>query len=239
MKRAEDLPSPTSDTASRKGVYFRQIEMGPMRNFVYLLGSTKTREAAVVDAAWDVTEILRVAAEDQMQITHALVTHCHPDHVGGEFSGVHIQGLSELLEHVKSRVVVHKAEADALSFLDPMDTIKVDSGDTIRIGGLEIKLIHTPGHTPGSQCFLVEDWLVAGDTLFVDSCGRVDLPGGNAEAMYYSLTQKLLTLPGETVLFPGHHYARQDRSTIAEQRRTNPYLQFHSLSQFLAAMGYG
>ena len=220
-------------------LYFKQIEIGPMRNFVYLLGSTESRKVAVVDAAWDIGEILRIASEDEMEITHAFVTHCHPDHIGGEFSGVQVQGLAELLEKVKSKVMVHKAEADCLSFLTPTDLIKVDSGDEINIGGVPIKLIHTPGHTPGSQCFLVENRLVSGDTLFIGSCGRVDFPGGNAEEMYQSLTQRLMALPDETVLFPGHNYAQQKTSTIAEQRQTNPYLQFQSLNQFLAAMGYG
>ncbi len=219
-------------------LYFKQIEMGPMRNFVYLLGSTESRKTAVVDAAWDIGEILRIAAEDEMEITHAFVTHCHPDHIGGEFSGVHIQGLTELLEQVKSKVVVHKAEADFLSFLTPTDTIKVESGDVIDIGGVSIKLLHTPGHTPGSQCFLIGNRLVSGDTLFIGSCGRVDFPGGNAEEMYTSLTQRLMALPDETVLFPGHNYAQQEASTIGEQKKTNPYLQFQSLTQFLAAMGY-
>jgi hydroxyacylglutathione hydrolase len=219
-------------------LYFKQIEMGPMRNFVYLLGSTESRKTAVVDAAWDIGEILRIAAEDEMEITHAFVTHCHPDHIGGEFSGVHIQGVTELLEQVKSKVVVHKAEADFLSFLTPTDTIKVESGDVIDIGGVSIKILHTPGHTPGSQCFLIGNRLVSGDTLFIGSCGRVDFPGGNAEEMYTSLTHRLMALPDETVLFPGHNYAQQEASTIGEQKKTNPYLQFQSLTQFLAAMGY-
>jgi hydroxyacylglutathione hydrolase len=219
-------------------LYFKQIEMGPMQNFVYLIGSTATRKIAVVDAAWEIDKILRLAAEDDMEITHAFVTHTHPDHVGGRFAGVEIEGVAELLSKCKAKVVVHKAEAEFLKTLSPSDLIKTESGDKINVGGLEIQLLHTPGHTPGSQCFLVENRIVSGDTLFIGSCGRVDLPGSNPEQMYYSLTQKLKPLPDDTILFPGHNYSDTATSTIGEQKQTNPYFQFHSLKQFLSIMGY-
>jgi len=141
--------------------------------------------------------------------------------------------------------VVHKAEAEFLKSLSPSDMIKAESGDKIDVGGVEIQLIHTPGHSPGSQCFLLQgpsleepSRLISGDTLFIGSCGRVDMPGSDAEEMYDSLTQKLMRLPDETLLFPGHNYAAQITSTLGEQKRTNPYLQFQSLRSFLAAMGY-
>lgn len=226
-------------------LYFKQIEIGPMQNFVYLVGSTETRKAAVIDAAWDIPEILRLVAADEMEITHAFVTHTHPDHVGGRFSGIKIEGVEELLAETKTKVVVHKAEAEFLRSLSPSDMIKTESGDKINVGGIEIQLIHTPGHTPGSQCFLLErsagqpGRLIAGDTLFIGACGRVDLPGGDAEEMYLSLTQRLTVLPDETVLFPGHNYAGRPDSTIGEEKKSNPFLKFHSLSAFLSAMGYG
>ena len=220
-------------------LYFKQIEMGPMQNYVYLVGSMETRKIAVVDAAWDIDEILRLAAEDDMEVTHALVTHTHPDHVGGRFAGTEIEGVQELLNQCKAKVVVHKAEAEFLTGLSASDIVKAESGDKIDIGGVQVQLVHTPGHTPGSQCFLVDKRLVSGDTLFIGSCGRIDLPGSDPEQMYYSLTQKLMGLPDETLLFPGHNYSIQQTSTIAEEKQNNPYLQFHSLKQFLAAMGYG
>jgi hydroxyacylglutathione hydrolase len=219
-------------------LYFKQLEIGPMQNYVYLLGSLQTRKVAVVDAAWEIDTILKVAAKDDVEITHAFVTHTHPDHVGGRFAGVEIAGINELLSKCKAKVVVHKAEADFLQGLSPSDIIKSDSGDKIDVGGMEIQLLHTPGHTPGSQCFLVDNRIVSGDTLFIDGCGRVDFPGGNAEQMYYSLTQKLMALPDETILFPGHNYAPLPQATLGEQKKTNPYLRFTSLKQFLAAMGY-
>jgi hydroxyacylglutathione hydrolase len=219
-------------------LYFKQIEMGPMQNFVYLIGSLKTRKVAVVDAAWEIDRILRLVAEDEIEITHALVTHTHPDHVGGRFAGVEIEGVTELLGKCEARVVVHKAEAKFLKGLSPSDVIKADNGDKIDVGGIEIQLLHTPGHTPGSQCFMVENRIVSGDTLFIGSCGRVDLPGSDPEQMYYSLTQKLMALPDETVLFPGHNYSDTATSTIGRQKQDNPYFKFHSLKQFLGAMGY-
>jgi len=219
-------------------LYFKQIEIGPMQNYVYLIGSTETRKVAVVDAAWEIDTILKIAAEDDLEVTHAFVTHTHPDHVGGAFAGADIPGIAELLTRCKAKVVVHKAEADALKGLSSSDLIKTDNGDKIDVGGIEIQLMHTPGHTPGSQCFLVDGRVVSGDTMFIDACGRVDFPGGNAEQMYYSLTQKLMALPDDTILFPGHNYAALKQATIGEQKKTNPYLRFGSLKQFLAAMGY-
>jgi hydroxyacylglutathione hydrolase len=224
--------------AMNPSLYFKQIEIGPMQNYVYLIGSTETRKAAVVDAAWDIDEILRIAAQDEMEITHALVTHTHPDHVGGGFAGMEIAGATELLDKCKAKVVVHKAEAEFIKGLSSSDMIKTDNGDKVDVGGLEVQLMHTPGHTPGSQCFLVENRVVSGDTLFIDACGRVDFPGGNPEQMYYSLTQKLMDLPDDMILFPGHNYAPLKHATIGEQKKTNPYLKFSSLKQFLAAMGY-
>jgi glyoxylase-like metal-dependent hydrolase (beta-lactamase superfamily II) len=219
-------------------LYFKQLEIGPMQNYVYLIGSLETRKVAVVDAAWEIDTILKIAKQDEMEITHAFVTHTHPDHVGGGFAGMEIDGVTELLEKCKAKVVVHKAEAEFLKGLSASDLIKTDHGDKIVVGGIEIELMHTPGHTPGSQCFLVDNRIVSGDTLFIDACGRVDFPGGNPEQMYNSLTQKLMALPDETILFPGHNYAALPHATIGEQKKTNPYLRFTSLKQFLGAMGY-
>jgi len=218
-------------------LYFRQMELGPMQNFVYLIGSMETRKVAVVDAAWEIDEILRLAAKDEVEITHAFVTHTHPDHVGGRFAGVEIEGVEQLLSKCKAKVVVHKAEAE---FLKPLSSeiIRAESGDKIDVGGIEIRLIHTPGHTPGSQCFLIDNRIVSGDTLFIGSCGRVDLPGSDPQQMYYSLTQKLMALPDETILFPGHNYSDRPTSTIGAEKQSNPYFQFHSLKQFLTTMGY-
>jgi len=222
-------------------LYFKQIEIGPMQNFTYLVGDPTTREAFVVDAAWDIPAIVRLAEKDGFTITKALVTHYHQDHLGGDFAGHHIPGAAELLAQVKAKVYINKAEAEflhRLSGLSASDIVKVESGDTTSVGNVTVTFIHTPGHTPGSQCFLIENRLVAGDTLFVNSCGRVDLPGSSPEDMYYSL-RKLSELSDDTILYPGHNYAEKPSAVLAEQKRHNMYLRLssQSLQNFLATMG--
>lgn len=223
-------------------IYFRQIPMGPMQNFVYLIGDPATREAAVVDPAWNVDGILQILEQDEMKLTHAFITHYHQDHLGGDLFGNHIQGAAELLErNQRVKVHVHKAEAGyvhGITGLSDSDLVQVEGGDDIRVGNLDIKIIHTPGHTPGSQCFLVDGRLVSGDTLFIGSCGRVDLPGSDPAAMYDSLVNKLKRLPDDTVLYPGHDYASQPTSTIAQEKRRNMFLRFDSVEEFLSMMGY-
>src|SRR4029077_18401669 len=142
---------------------------------------------------------------------------------------------------IKAKVHLHKHEADGakqIAGLSDSDIEKMDSGDTLKLGELEIKFIHTPGHTPGSQCFLVEGNLVSGDTLFVNSCGRVDLPGSDPEQIYYSLNPTLRTLDDATVVYPGHAYAPEPSTTIGAQKRTNLYMRFSSVEEFLSAMGH-
>ncbi|MDQ3827843.1 MAG: MBL fold metallo-hydrolase, partial [Candidatus Tectomicrobia bacterium] len=177
-------------------VYLKQIELGPMGNYVYLVGDPNTREVAVVDPAWEVERILDLAQENDLTITSILITHSHFDHING------VEGL---LNRTSARVFINKAEVEFMQAGWP-GLVKVDSGETTRVGGVDITFIHTPGHTPGSQCFLVRDHLISGDTLFIGACGRCDLPGSNPEDMYYSLTQKLAKLDDRTIVFPGHNY---------------------------------
>jgi len=221
-------------------LYFKQIQIGPMQNFAYLIGDATKREALVVDAAWDIPAIVRVAEQDGYTINKALVTHYHQDHLGGDFQGYKIPGAAELLETIKAKVYVNKAEApflNRIAGLSTSDIVQVEGGDTTNVGNIKVTFIHTPGHTPGSQCFLVENCLVAGDTLFIGSCGRVDLPGSNPEDMYYSL-QTLSKLTDETILYPGHNYAGQPSDTIAQQRRHNMYLHLSTktLQEFMSVM---
>ena len=221
-------------------LYLKQVELGQMANYVYLIGSTKTKEVAVVDPAWEIDRIVELAQADGMKITHILVTHTHPDHVGGKLFGLEIPGIAELLKKVDAKVVINEAEADRLIPLSGSNIVRAGNGHTLNLGGVAITLIHTPGHTPGSQCFLVQDHLVSGDTLFIGSCGRVDLPGSNPEQMYESLVNRLMKLDDKTVVLPGHNYAGgRTSTTIGEERRGNPYVQFRSVSEFLRAMGYG
>ena len=219
-------------------LYFRQILAGPMANFVYLVGSRTTHEAVVVDPAWDVKEILELAEGDGMKVVGALVTHTHFDHVGGKFQGQHIPGLVEFLELAQAKVYVHKAELERLP-IPASEATPTDAQSSLTLGEVTIEFIHTPGHTPGSQCFKVRDRVVSGDTLFIGSCGRTDLPGSDPGAMYESLTQKLAKLDEATLVFPGHNYAEHaTHSSIALEKTRNPMLRFPSKSAFLAAMGY-
>jgi len=214
----EMIPSNTSK------VYLKQMELGPMQNFIYFLGDAQTREVVVVDPAWDAGAILKAAEEENLKIVGALVTHTHFDHVNA---------AGKLLKKVDCPVYIHETEKNnvpiALSSIKP-----TKSGDRINVGGVEIEFIHTPGHTPGSQCFRVSEALVSGDTLFINSCGRTDLPGGDTEEMYRSLNQKLKKLPDSTILYPGHNYADRPTTTMGEQKENNPYLLCDTLKQFLA-----
>jgi hydroxyacylglutathione hydrolase len=222
-------------------IHLRQAQIGPMANFVYLIGDPATHKAAVVDPAWDVDAILDLAARDGYEIDKILITHYHPDHLGGRMMGHSIEGAAHMLERVKARVYVNKHEAAGakqVAGLSDSDLVKVEAGDTFKVGNLEIKFLHTPGHTPGSQCFLVEGNLISGDTLFVNSCGRVDLPGSDPEAMYHSLNDTLRNLDDATVVYPGHAYAPESSTTIGQQKRTNMYMRFRNFDDFLMAMGY-
>ena len=222
-------------------LYFRQLPIGPMANFVYLIGSLTTRTCVVVDPAWDTDALLRTAAADDMQIVGALVTHYHPDHCGGNMMGFRVPGgVSELLERTPVKIHVHKHEADGLKQVTGIsegDLVRRDSGDRLALGDVDISFIHTPGHTPGSQCFLVRERLVAGDTLFVDGCGRVDLPGSDPQQMYESLTGPLAALSDDVILYPGHDYGRAPQSPLGEQRKTNRYLRIRSREDWRRLMG--
>jgi hydroxyacylglutathione hydrolase len=232
-------------------LYFRQLLAGrqvatahpiagQMANFMYLLGDQSTREAFVVDPAWDVDSLLAVATADGYTVRGALVTHYHPDHVGGDLFGHSVEGLARLLEIAAVPVYVNKHEADGLKKMTGLaesDLRRVDDSDHARVGEIDIQFLHTPGHTPGSQCFLLGNRLVAGDTLFVQGCGRVDLPGGDSEAMYHTLTGKLATLPADTVLYPGHNYGPTPTSTLGDERQHNLYLRIRSLDDWRRLMG--
>lgn len=236
---------------SEPEIYFRQLlagrnvatahpVAGQMANFMYLLGDPASREAVIVDPAWDVDSLLEVAREDDYRIVGALVTHYHPDHVGGDLWGVQVEGVTRLLESESVPLYVNKNEAEGLkqvTGVSDSDLKRVDDGDSLEMGALSIGFLHTPGHTPGSQCFLVGDRLVAGDTLFVRGCGRVDLPGGDPDQMYLSLTQKLAKLPPETVLYPGHHYGPTETSTIGDELEQNVYMRVGSLADWRRLMG--
>lgn len=229
-------------------VYFKQLLAGmdlaegdrvaeQMVNFVYLIGDKETGEAVVVDPAYDQQGVLDVLEADGMRLTGALATHYHADHVGGSLGGMaEITGIAELLELVSVPIHVQADEVEWIAKTtkaNAKDLVAHQSGDTVMVGEVPITLIHTPGHTPGSQCFLVDQKLVAGDTLFLDGCGRTDLPGSNPEDMYRSLTERLAHVDDDTVLFPGHLYSEKPSASMAETRQRNVVFRPDSLEQWM------
>jgi hydroxyacylglutathione hydrolase len=215
-------------------LYLKQLLMGrdvakgqfaakQMQNFVYLVGDAQAKKCVVIDPAWDVPGILKLAESEGYEVVGALATHYHPDHVGGTIFGIGIEGLPKLLELNPCKVHAHKLEVQgiaAVTGLSKSDFAEHDSGDKIRVGDVEIELLHTPGHTPGSSCFRAGKALLAGDTLFLQGCGRVDLPGGDPEEMRLTLTQRLSTIEGDVMLYPGHAYGG-DSAAFEEVRRIN------------------
>jgi glyoxylase-like metal-dependent hydrolase (beta-lactamase superfamily II) len=215
-------------------LYFRQLLSGrdfacgdqmavQMVNFSYLIGDWATGEAVVVDPAYGVGELVAIAEADGMRITGALATHHHPDHVGGSMMGYSIEGIAALLEQVSVPIHAHREEAALITRvtgLEPAAVVGHHGGDRLRVGAVEIELLHTPGHTPGSQCFLVDGMLIAGDTLFLQGCGRTDLPGSDPASMYESL-HRLAGLPDTTVVYPGHRYSVASTGTLAAVKETN------------------
>ncbi len=224
----------TNSTTENDRLYFKQLLSGEdfaeddqmaqqMVNFVYLIGDKKTKEALVIDPAYNTSNILKILEADDMKLTGVLATHYHPDHVGGEMMGFALEGISELLEQIQVPIHVQQAEAEFVEKTTGVsdDLVSHSSGDIVKVGEIEVELIHTPGHTPGSQCFLTENRLISGDTLFLRGCGRTDLPGGSAEEIYESLTTRLAKVPDEAVLFPGHLYSPEPSAPMGETRANN------------------
>ncbi len=234
-------------------LFFRQLLAGrdiaagdpvarQMVNFVYLIGDREKAEAVVVDPAYGIRELVELVGGEGMRITGVLATHWHPDHVGGDLMGHPIQGIRELAatEGVEARVHVQRPEAEWViraTGVSEGDLVLHDSGDTVMVGDIPITLIHTPGHTPGSQCFLVDGKLVSGDTLFLEGCGRTDFPGADPDAMYESLTQRLAVVPDDTMLYPGHLYSPEPFASMGETRRRNYVFRIPTLEQWRLLMG--
>jgi glyoxylase-like metal-dependent hydrolase (beta-lactamase superfamily II) len=242
-----DSPAPGGDD-----LYFRQLLAGrdfaardvmaaQLVNFAYLVGSRAAGEVLLVDPAWDVDGLVDAAEADGLKVVGALATHYHPDHVGGDLFGHDVQGIARFLERTGGRIYAQKVELPWLqrtTGVGPAEITTVEGGDRISLGDVEITFVHTPGHSPGSQCFLVRGRLVAGDTLFLQGCGRVDLPGADPEAMYHSLTGPLAQLPDDTLLYPGHDYGGAS-GTLGQTRQENYALKVESLEDWMRLMGAG
>ena len=240
----------TSESASDR-VYFRQLLAGrdfaaddqiaqQMVNFAYLVGDRVTGEAVIIDPAYGVDELVGILAADDMTCVGALATHYHADHVGGDMMGFRIEGITRLLELAPVPVHVQADETPWLTRttgVTPDELVVHAGGDVVRVGAVPITLIHTPGHTPGSQCFLVDGRLVAGDTLFLDGCGRTDLPGGDPTALYESLTTRLAAVPDDTVLYPGHLYSPEPSATMGDTRSNNYVFRLRTPEQWMTMFG--
>ncbi|HSP29576.1 MAG TPA: MBL fold metallo-hydrolase [Ilumatobacteraceae bacterium] len=219
---------------STSPLYFRQLLSGrdfavgdplasQMVNFVYAIGDRRTGECVLVDPAYAVKELIDLVGADNMTVTGALATHYHPDHVGGSMMGHSIEGISELLDHVDCPIHVQHDEVEWVmksTSVTADHLVGHDSGDVLTVGSIDISLVHTPGHTPGSQCFFVDDRLIAGDTLFLEGCGRTDLPGSDPAKMLESL-RRLAEVPDSTILFPGHRYSIASSATMDVVKETN------------------
>ncbi|HVC14715.1 MAG TPA: MBL fold metallo-hydrolase [Acidimicrobiales bacterium] len=240
-----DDPAPTGR------LYFRQLLSGQdfaeddpvarqMVNFVYAVGDRATGEALLVDPAYRVEELLGIVESDGMRCAGVLATHYHFDHVGGSAMGWEVEGIAALLERVQVPVHVQRAEVPWVvraTGVSDAELVAHDGGDVVTVGEVAVELVHTPGHTPGSQCFLVDGHLVSGDTLFLQGCGRTDLPGGDPEALYESLTQRLVKVPDGTLVYPGHRYAEVPSASMGETRRTNVVFRPRSAEEWLAMFG--
>ena len=214
------------------GLYLRQLQLGPMKNFVYLVGAEGSPETAVIDCAWDAEAVLAAAAEDGRRITHALVSHWHADHTNG---------LAPLLEKQGVRVMAGAADVGDLLPELRSEATALAGGDVIEVGPLRLRALHTPGHTPGSTTYALDAGpatgagaVFSGDTLFVNACGRCDLRGGDPALMWKSL-QALSALGEEVTLYPGHDYGDVPISSIGRERKHNPYLErLGALEEFVA-----
>ncbi len=224
----------TTPATSSDRLYFRQLLSGrdfatddqlavQMVNFVYAIGDRATGECVLVDPAYDPVGLIEAVAADGMTVTGVLATHYHADHIGGSIMGYDIAGLPGLLAHRSVPVHVQRDEVPWVvrsCGVSEDDLVAHDSGDIVRVGDIEIQLVHTPGHTPGSQCFLVDAKLVSGDTLFLDGCGRTDLPGSDHALMVESL-RRLSRIDDDVVLYPGHRYSLASCASMGAVKQSN------------------
>ena len=200
-------------------MFFKQVKHHG-DNFSYIVADEATAEAAVVDPSFNADAIVAIAKDQNLKVKYIINTHDHTDHTAGN-EQVRSAFGAKIVTHQLSRV---------------RKDVSVVDGDTIKLGKVVIKVIHTPGHTSDGICLLVDNKLLTGDTLFVGECGRTDLPGGDSESMYNSLFQKLMKLDDVVEVYPGHDYGPKDHSTIGAERRTNYTLKTRTLEEFVAFM---
>jgi glyoxylase-like metal-dependent hydrolase (beta-lactamase superfamily II) len=200
-----------------------QIEVGLLQNFCEILFCPDTREAAIVDPAWEVDRLLKEVETRGLRVSMALITHTHNDH---------IEGVGELVAKTGAMVVVSPREAARVE-RDAKIIVEATDARDVLIGKRGLRVLDTPGHTVGGTCFLADGYIVTGDLLFVGGCGRTDFQGGDTATMWRSL-QRVAALPEETRVYPGHDYGPTPTSTIGHERETNPYLRCKTYEEFRA-----
>ena len=218
------MKSTSTNTGSENPALYHidSLELGPMENFIYLIQDTKTKRAAVVDPAWDVEAICELAERKGVTITDVLLTHSHLDH---------INGVSAILNKYDAQLHLLKQEAQFWG--EPLQAPTLHhGGDVFALGDTNIEILHTPGHTPGSACYKINNDLITGDTLFVFGCGRCDLAGGDPEQMYTTLKKMGEELASTTIL-PGHNYAVKPTCSMHEQIEGNPFMHFDNMADFV------
>jgi glyoxylase-like metal-dependent hydrolase (beta-lactamase superfamily II) len=199
---------------------FKQVPVGTFQNFAYIIGDEKTKAAALVDPAWEVDRLLALCGELGLRVLYVINTHSHHDHVAGN---------ETVAKRTGAKVAMHEKS--------PLrKDVKLKDGDTVDVGSLKVRVIHTPGHCPDHICLLVEGKLLTGDTLFVGECGRTDLAGGNSGDLYESLMNKILTLDDSVEVYPGHDYGSKPSSTIGFERKNNYTLKPRTKEEFVKFM---
>lgn len=201
-------------------MFVKQIPVGSMANFTYVVADEKSKVAAAIDPSWDLEKVLDVLKSHDLKLKYIINTHTHFDHVLGNEQLAEITG-AEIIMHKNSNLTKNRT---------------VDDGDIIKVGNIDFKVIYTPGHSKDSICLLTDNKLFTGDTLFVGNCGRVDLPGGSAAELYDSLFNKLVKLDENIEVYPGHDYGSKPVSTIGDEKRTNYVLKPRTKGEFLQFM---
>ena len=211
-------------------MFFNQVPIGTMQNFSYIIGDENSKEAAVVDAGWEIDKLIDICNKEKLKIKKIILTHSHYDHV---------QKVDELASKTNAEVCFHEDDFNEIKNSIKNPNIKIHrlkNNDEINIGKIKIKVIHTPGHTPGAICLLAENKLLTGDTLFVNAIGRTDLAGGDSLKLFESL-QKLKKLDDKIEVYPGHDYGDIPFSTIGGEKKTNPYFMCNTKEQFMNLLG--
>ena len=201
----------------------KTFDVGPMANIIYIITDNKSKESAIIDPAWDMSEVYKYIGENNLILKKILLTHSHHDH---------INAIDEIL--ISNDLEIHINKKEKVFWKKEYDSFVINhGGDTIKLGETEIRSLHTPGHTPGSTCYHIGDDLIAGDTLFVFGCGRCDLHGGNPEEMFNTLKDIKMSLDPKTIILPGHNYSIKRESTLQEEIQGNPFMKFNNLNKFI------